>query len=442
MQLQSFDPSNGDLVGEVTLTAIEDVKPIVQQSHSAQKQWRQLNIDDRIAALAKVGNEIQRQSEELAILLSREMGKDLRRAQSEVLGCAHGIPFYAQQAKQAIADKKVSGSTLSYSPLGVAAVISPWNYPLAMANNLLIPALVAGNTVIFKPSEETPLIAQAYADILQRFLPENVVQIVHGSQDLGQAIVSANINLIAFTGSMAAGKDIMQRASGSLKRLIMELGGNDPMIVMADADIRAAAGFAVGSSFENAGQMCTSTERIYVDETVADEFESMVSEIAAQYRVGPWDQSMVDIGPIINAKQRSKIIQHIDDAIGKGAQVLLGGQTHPERYISPTVLSNVDSNMLMEQEETFGPVVSISRYSDINNAIEKANDSIYGLGAVVFGKQGVRQVAKQLEAGMVGINGSVGGGGDAPWVGAKQSGYGFHGSADGHRQFTQVKVIS
>ena len=322
------------------------------------------------------------------------------------------------------------------------AVISPWNYPLAMANNLIVPALVAGNTVIFKPSEETSLIAQAFVKYLNKSLPEHVLQIVYGDGEVGRELVEANVDMIAFTGSQAVGKKIMALASNQLKRLVMELGGNDPMIVMNDANIEAAARFAVASSFENAGQMCTSTERIYVDERIADKYEQRVVALASNYQVGPWDMPGVNIGPIINANQHSRIIEHIRDAENKGASVLLGGSQQKKPYITPTVISGLTGSMLMEQSETFGPVVAIARYSDIKEAISRANDSTYGLGAVVFDGKKAQDTADQLEAGMVGINQGVGGSGDTPWVGAKQSGFGFHGSPDGHRQFAQIRVMS
>jgi acyl-CoA reductase-like NAD-dependent aldehyde dehydrogenase len=310
-----------------------------------------------------------------------------------------------------------------------------------MANNLIVPALVAGNTVVFKPSEETPLVADAFVKILNQKLPEGVLQIIYGDGDQGKALVESQVNLIAFTGSQAVGKDIMARAAGGLKRLVMELGGNDPMIVLEDADISAAARFAVASSFENAGQMCTSTERIYVDKKIADTFEKLVVEVASRYKTGPWNMPGVNIGPIINPNQHAMIIDHIRDAESKGARILLGGSQQPERYIQPTVIADLTPEMIMEQEETFGPVVAMSRYTNLEEAVQRANNSVYGLGAVVFGQRHAQSVADQLEAGMVGINQGVGGG-NAPWVGAKQSGFGFHGSPDGHRQFAQVRVMS
>jgi acyl-CoA reductase-like NAD-dependent aldehyde dehydrogenase len=181
------------------------------------------------------------------------------------------------------------GTRIEYRALGVAAVISPWNYPLAMAANLLVPALVAGNAVIFKPSEETPLVARMLVERLNEILPEGVLQTVYGDGEQGRALVESDINLVAFTGSMATGRDIMARAAPGLKRLVMELGGNDPMIVLEDADLESGARFAAASSFENAGQMCTSTERIYVHEAIAARFEKLVTDLSRRYRVGPWD---------------------------------------------------------------------------------------------------------------------------------------------------------
>lgn len=442
-EIISYDPSNGEELGSVPVTGKEELKAIVSDAHRAAKEWRALSFEERVVHLEQAYARMEPHIRALAELLSREMGKDIRRSSGEVGGSVHGGPYFARAAMDALQPRHMGGdTTVEYRPLGVVAVISPWNYPLAMANNLIVPALAAGNTVVFKPSEETPLIANAFFGRLKDLLPDHVLQVVHGDGELGRELVSSDINMIAFTGSQAAGKDIMARAAGGVKRLVMELGGNDPLIVMNSADIEAAARFAVASSFENAGQMCTSTERIYVDEAIADAFEKRVTVIASQYRVGPWNMPGVQIGPIINERQHRKVIDHIKDAEGKGARILLGGSEQPDRFIHPTVISGMTPEMAMEQEETFGPVVAISRFTALDEAIARANDSTYGLGAVVFGGNGAEEVAAQLEAGMVGINQWVGGGGDAPWVGAKQSGFGFHGSADGHRQFAQVRVVS
>lgn len=438
----SYDPSNGEILGEVPRATAAKIDEAVGKAKAAAADWRKVSLEDRLSSITKAYSAAETSLNRLAELLSREMGKDIRRSTSEVQGSIWGGPYIAGSSLEALRSKNVGGSTIEYGPLGVAAIISPWNYPLAMANNLIVPALMAGNSVIWKPSEETPLIAQAFFDIIQDGFPQDLLQIVHGDGEQGRMLVESDINVIGFTGSQATGKDIMARASSSLKRLVMELGGNDPMIVMKDADLQAAARFAVASSFENAGQMCISTERIYVDESVAHEFEQYVVASANQYKVGPWHLEGVNIGPIINIKQHEKITGHIKDAVEKNARILLGSPDNPRHYIMPTVLADMSPDMRIEQEETFGPVVCIGSFSNIEEAIARANNTNYGLGAVVFGGRDARKIAKQLEAGMIGVNQGVGGGGDVPWVGAKQSGFGFHGSPEGHRQFAQIKVVN
>ncbi|MFS1954274.1 aldehyde dehydrogenase family protein [Vibrio cyclitrophicus] len=441
--IQSFNPSNGELLGEVNSASRDEVVQTIRQSKSAQKVWKKLPINERVRTIIRAYQHLDQYADSLSELLAREMGKDIRRATGEATGAIYMGQHYAEEAHRALNTRKLSGSTeLQYRPLGVVGVISPWNYPVMMANNLIVPALVAGNSVILKPSEETPLIAEAFFGELQKHLPEGVLTILHGDRETGEALVEGDIQMIAFTGSKATGQDIMRRAASKVKRLVMELGGKDPMIVMRDANLEQAARFAVAGSFENSGQMCTSIERIYVDDRIAEKFKQRVTEIANMYQIGPWDMPNVNIGPIINATQHGKIVEQLKDAQQKGATFLLGGIEQPDRYIRPTVITGMTPEMKLETEETFGPVVAITRYSNIDDAIERANASEYGLGAVVFGNQGANEVADELDAGMVGINQGQGGSGDAPWVGAKQSGLGYHGSVDGHRQFAQVKVVS
>ena len=430
------------MLGEVPAVSVAGIQEVVLKARNAATLWRTIPLKDRLHTIQRAYSAAEPSVNRLAELLSREMGKDIRRSTSEVQGTIWGGPYIAKSSLEAFTVSRVGESTLEYGPLGVAAVISPWNYPLAMANNLIIPALMAGNSVIWKPSEETPLIAQAFFDIIHKGFPGDLLQIVHGNGEQGGMLVESDINVIGFTGSQATGKNIMARAASSLKRLVMELGGNDPMIVMKDANIQAAARFAVASSFENAGQMCTSTERIYVDQSVVLEFEQNVVAAASQYNVGPWNNAGVDIGPIINKKQHEKITGHIKDALEKNGRILLGSSDNPKPYIMPTVIADMSPEMRVEQEETFGPVVCMAGFSAIEEAIARANNSTYGLGAVVFGGTNARQVADRLEAGMIGINQGVGGGGDVPWVGAKQSGFGYHGSPEGHRQFAQLRVVN
>ncbi|WP_022941214.1 aldehyde dehydrogenase family protein [Psychromonas hadalis] len=440
--LTSYDPSTREAIGTVVITTAEQMPALVTSSRKAQKSWAALSLTQRQQIVTQAYQHLESVQDQLAKLISQEMGKDHQRATYEAGGTIQSAAYFAQEITAALSNEMLDrGTELQYRALGVVAVISPWNYPLAMANNLLMPALMAGNSVVLKPSEETPLVAELFVNTLNKILPENVLQLAQGDKQTGQALVSSDINMVAFTGSMATGKHIMANAAPGLKRLVMELGGNDPLIVMASADIDAAVQFAVASSFENTGQMCTSTERIYVDARIADEFERKVVALAGRYKVGPWHQAQVNIGPIVNHKQHQNIVAQLQDATRKGAQLLLGRDDYTSPFIQPTVITGITPDMLLEQVETFGPVVVISHFESIDEAITRANDSPYGLGAVVFGGQDAHAVAEQLEAGMVGVNQGVGGG-NAPWVGAKQSGFGFHGTAAGHRQFAQVRVIS
>lgn len=442
-QLESFNPATGERLGAVPETAPDQIGAVVEQAHQAAVYWRDQSLETRTATLRAAFKKVIPYADQLAQLLSQEMGKDLRRASGEVRGALFMGDFIGRQAQVAFSPEALgSGCWQEYRPLGVVAVISPWNYPLAMAANLMVPALLAGNAVVFKPSEETPLVAQRFIELLQPHLPQDLIQIVHGRRELGQALVASDVNMVAFTGSMAAGKDIMARAAPGLKRLVMELGGNDPMLVLDDADIDVAARFAVASSLENTGQMCTSTERIYVAEAVADRFEQRVMTLASSYGAGPWDQMGVNMGPMINARQHQKVIGQLQDAVEKGASILLGRVDQQPPYIQPVVVADITPDMALETEETFGPVIAMARFDDLDTAIERANNSDYALGAVVFGGEQANAVADRLEAGMVGVNQGVGGVGDAPWVGAKQSGFGFHGSVAGHRQFAQVRVVN
>lgn len=442
--LKSYNPATGQLLGDVPVATETDINNAVIRAKEAQKQWGRLDVDERITILEKAANELRKESQKIALLLSQEMGKDFRRSYGEVAGSAGSVTYVANAVKDAIQPVSCYGgqSVIEYNPIGVCAIISPWNYPVSMAHWMLIPALTAGNAVILKPSEETPLVALAYVNVLNRVLPENLLQVVFGDEEQGKMLVRADVNLIGFTGSMEAGQDIMSSAGRGLKSVIMELGGKDPCIVLDDADIDSAVGFAVGNSIENAGQMCISTERVFVHESVYDEFLAKACQYIKYFRVGPYTDENANVGPIINEHQRQRILEQIDDAVANGATIVAGGGPHPEHFVNPTILVDVTDDMDIATRETFGPVVCISKFTDLEDAIDSANNTDFGLGAVVFGDYDAEYVASRLEAGMVGINTGAGGGGDTPWVGAKMSGVGYHGSPDGHRQFTQVKVVN
>ena len=452
MHLTSLDPATGEPVGSVPLTSPEDVPSVVAAARAAAPAWRALGTEGRAALIVQAGPVFLQEAERLGELLSREQGKPLREGVGEVRSCGAGLVEELAEISVALAPEElVDGRTrtvLHRDPLGVAAVISPWNFPISMCAWMVIPALMAGNTVVLKPSEETPLIGQAYADVLNRYLPAGVLQVVHGADEVGKALVAADVDLIAFTGSRAAGSHILGAASTDLKRVVLELGGKDALIVLDDADVAKAARFAARNSFRNCGQVCVSTERIYVAEAIAEPFEQALAAEAAGFSMGRGLDEGVTLGPMVNERQKQHVLSQVRDALARGARPLLGGEQAEQpldgNFVRPIVLADVGPDLDIMQTETFGPVACVARFSTDAEAVQAANRGIYGLGAVVFGGDLDRAaaVARQLDAGMIGVNRGVGGASGAPWVGAKQSGYGFHSGRDGHRQFAQARIVS
>ncbi len=445
--LVSLDPATGDAIGEVPVTSTQQVLAAVERARAAQPAWRHTDVAGRIEILLHCGEAFLKREEELGRLITREMGKPLSEARSEVRSCAGGLDRELEEIGDALSPEVVEDgmarSEVHRDPLGVCAAITPWNFPFSMPHWMVLPALAAGNTVVLKPSEETPLTGQVYADILNAHLPSGVLQVVHGPDQIGKALVRADVDLIAFTGSREAGKHILRAASAGLKRVILELGGKDPLIILEDADLEKATAFAAWNSFRNAGQVCVSTERIFVAEPVADRIEELLVDQTRRRRVGNGLDKNTDVGPMVNRRQRDHVLAHIQDALAKGARVLAGGEGHHDNYVMPTALTGITEDMAIAREETFGPVACITRVRDEDEAIRKANDTPFALGAAVFGsEERAHRVARRLSAGMVGINRGPGGAKGTPWVGAKESGYGFHKSRDGHRQFTQTRVVT
>ena len=445
--LKSYNPATGDLVGEVPITAPDDIPGIVERSRAAQPAWEALGHDGRARLLMQAAESFLTRADELGRLITLEMGKPLREAIGEAKSLAD-VKHELEEIQEALAPETFEDgrdrSTVYHDPLGVCAAITPWNFPMAMPAWMVLPALAAGNTVILKPSEETPLCGQAYADVLNEKLPADVLIVVQGADDQGKRLVDSDVDLIAFTGSRETGKHILRAASRDLKRVILELGGKDPMIVLESADLEKAARFAAHNSFRNAGQVCVSTERIFVPEAIADRFEALLVEATASMTQGDGLDEGVKVGPMVNEHQRNHVLSQLEAAVSEGAEVLAGGSGHHDNFVTPTVLTGVTEEMSIATEETFGPVACVTRVESVEEAVQNANATHFGLGAVVFGEDGERttQVARQLTAGMIGINKAVGGGAGTPWVGARQSGFGFHKSKDGHRQFTQTRVLS
>jgi len=445
--LKSHDPATGEVMGEVPLTPVADIPGVVARARAAQPAWDALGLEGRAELLKRTQAIFQERVQQHGELITTEMGKPIKEGVFEAKSLAWGLDRELDEIVEALKPDVVEDgrakSTVYHDPLGVVGAITPWNFPMSMPSWMIIPALAAGNTVVFKPSEETPLCGQAYADVLNEVLPEGVLIVVHGADEQGKAIVASDVDMIAFTGSREAGKHILREASGALKRVVLELGGKDPLIVLDDANVEEAAKFAAANSFRNAGQVCISTERIFVLDSVADAFEKALAGIASAMKVGPGIDG-ADVGPMVNARQRDHVLKQLDAAVVSGARVLAGGNGHHDNYVTPTVLSDVTDDMDIACEETFGPVACVTRVKSVDEAIQRANDTEFGLGAVVFGGDEERAalVARRLTAGMIGVNRAVGGAAGTPWVGARQSGFGFHKSKDGHRQFAQTRVVT
>lgn len=445
--MKSIDPATLEVVGEVPVTPTEDVQAVVDRARAAQPAWEALGLEGRAAVLARAQQVLDDRVEQHATLITREMGKPLKESTGEAKSLGHGLPHELEEMVEALSPEEVDDgrviSTIYRDPLGVVGAITPWNFPMSMPSWMVVPALMAGNTVVLKPSEETPLCGQAYADALDEVLPDDVLLVVHGADDQGKALVASDVDMIAFTGSREVGKLILKEASSTLKRVVLELGGKDPMIVLEDADIRRAAKFAAFNSFRNCGQVCVSTERIFVLDTVADDFEAALVELTAAMQTGNGLEG-ADVGPMVNERQRDHVLAQVEAAVAAGASVLAGGSGHHDNFVQPTVLSGVTDEMEIGCAETFGPVACVTRVSSEEEAIQRANDTRFGLGAVVFGGDTERtaSVARRLKAGMVGVNRAAGGATGTPWVGALESGYGFHKSKDGHRQFAQTRVLT
>ncbi|MCH2106861.1 MAG: aldehyde dehydrogenase family protein [Planctomycetes bacterium] len=449
--IQNLNPSTGELLAELPCATSEEVRDAVARARAAQPAWEALGMEERCRMLSGIADGLAERADELARLATQEMGKLYEDAKREVQGFTSMVKTELEEVQEALATQtfktKGNETQLVRMPHGVVAAITPWNFPVGMPLQILGPALAAGNTVVFKPSEHVPLTGQAIAEIVQACVPEDVLVLVHGAGETGAELVAADIDMVGFVGSRETGKRIMESASKELKRLVLELGGKDPLVVFADSDLDAAAECAVRHSLRNTGQVCCAVERVYVEESAATEFEEKVAALAADWRHGDGFEEGSKMGPLVSEEQRAKVVTQVDAAISDGARLVMGGSCPdgPGWYYPATVLADVAADQRITHEETFGPVVSLSTFDGSEEeAVRLANDTPYGLGANVYSgdtERGAR-VAARMQAGQVGINQYLGGAPGTPWVGARQSGFGFLGGMEGHRQFTWPKSIS
>jgi succinate-semialdehyde dehydrogenase/glutarate-semialdehyde dehydrogenase len=380
--------------------------------------------------------------DEIALLLSRETGKPVAEALSmEIVPTLATMHYFAHASESLLRPQKIDigqygfmgrSSRILFRPLGVIGIISPWNFPLATPADEVVMALMAGNSVVLKPSELTPLIALKIGDLFSRAsLPAGLLEIVTGDGSTGAALVDARVDKIMFTGSVATGKRVAEAAAKYLTPVVLELGGKDPMIVLEDADLENAARGAVWGAFANSGQACASVERCYVQESIAPKFLERVVAETRSLKQGVGTAASVDIGAMSNERQLQIVVNHVDDAKLRGAEILTGGRRGSSLegfFYEPTVLTNVDHDMAIMRDETFGPVLPVMTFKTDDEAVKLANDSVYGLTASVWTKNIAkgRRIAERIEAGTVMVNEVVYTHGIAqtPWGGVKDSGYG------------------
>ena len=454
------NPATGQVVRTIDAVSPDAVQAMVARAREVQPAWEALGFEGRARVLLRAQKWVTDNADRIVLTIVSETGKTYEDAQVIEVGyAANAFGFWAKHAPEYLGDEKVRSSnvfvagkklTVRYRPLGVVGIIGPWNYPLFNSFGDAIPALAAGNAVVLKPSEITPLTSLLMAECMRECgLPEGVYQVAPGYGETGAAIVE-QVDMVMFTGSTRTGKLIAQKAAETLTPVSLELGGKDPMIVLSDADVERAANAAVFYSMQNGGQTCISIERVYVEAPVYDEFVAKVGEKVRALRQGaPTGPGTVDVGAVTFPPQLDVVSGHVDDAREHGAKVLVGGHARggegQGRFYEPTVLVDVDHSMEAMTEETFGPTLPIMRVSDTEEAIRLANDSPYGLAASVWGKDVTRAeaVARRVEAGAVCVN-------DAqvnylalelPMGGWKTSGMGVRHGAQGIRKYTRQQSL-
>jgi acyl-CoA reductase-like NAD-dependent aldehyde dehydrogenase len=452
------NPATGAVVAEVPILSAADVKALAERGRAAQPAWEALGFEGRARVLRRAQKWVLDNQQRLIDTIVSETGKTHEDALlAEVGYAASAFGFWAKKAPEYLADEKIRSANpfvlgrrllVRYAPLGLVGVIGPWNYPLSNSFGDCIPALAAGNAVILKPSEVTPLTSLLMEEAMRECgLPEGVFQVATGLGETGAAVID-EVDMIMFTGSTATGKKVMERAAQTLTPVSLELGGKDPMIVLADADLERAANAATYYSMQNGGQTCISVERVYVEAPVYEEFVAKVTEKVRALRQGaPSGPGSVDVGAVTFPRQLDIVSGHVDAARSAGATVLTGGHSRTDggRFYEPTVLVDVDHSMDCMTEETFGPTLPIMRVHDAEEAVKLANDSAYGLAASVWTKDAGRgeALARRIEAGVVCVN-------DAqvnylalelPMGGWKASGLGSRHGVGGIRKYTRQQSL-
>jgi acyl-CoA reductase-like NAD-dependent aldehyde dehydrogenase len=450
-------PATGELLAEVQSLDADEVQALAARARRAQPGWAALGVRERASTFRRAQRWLVENAERVSSTICAETGKTADDAELEITVAGQSFGFWAKKGGRYLADERHRSTAplafgrrvvVRYEPFGVVGVIGPWNYPLVNGFGDCVPALIAGNAVVLKPSEVTPLTALLVAEMMQACgLPDGVFAVAPGAAATGEALVDA-VDYVMFTGSARTGQAVMERAARTLTPVSLELGGKDPMIVCSDADVERAANTAAYAGLINAGQVCIAIERVYVEAPVYDRFVTRLTEIVASLRQGaPAGPGEVEVGAITRPSQLEIIERHVDEARQKGARVLTGGKVVEGAglFYEPTVLVDVDHSMACMREETFGPTIPVMSVADIEEAIRLANDSPYGLQASVFTKDLAKgeRIARRLECGAVCVNSAqvnftvL----DVPMGGWKLSGVGSRHGASGIRKYCRTQTI-
>src|SRR5690625_5130315 len=446
------DPATGELIGNTKMSTPDDVDAAVATARQAQKSWGSLPDSERSQYLHKAADAVKESAEALAHILAREVGKPLNgpNARFEAGACEAWLRANAdfELEDEVLVDDDSGKAILSYVPIGVVGVIGPWNWPMMISVWQLAPSLRMGNTVVLKPSEHTPLSVQALVAVLNQVLPEGVLQVVPGAGDIGQAVSEhPDIDKIMFTGSTKTGQAIMRSAAGDMKRLTLELGGNDAGIVLDDINIDEMAEDIFWGAFINTGQTCAALKRLYVPASIYDELVEALAKIASETPMGQGVSEENVLGPLQNEAQRKIVSDLVEEARKDGATIVTGGnpETDQPGYFYPaTIVSDIDQNNPLVQIEQFGPALPIIKYDDLDQAIEWANELDVGLGSSVWSSDQARarEVANRLIAGTTWINKHGAVDPRVPFGGVKKSGMGLEFGVEGLKQVALPKVTA
>ena len=449
--IEVSNPFNGDVIGTVPSLTTADVNDAVTYSHEAQITWAAKTPQERAQLLQKWADLIDANKEDLAIIMTAEQGKPLAESRGEIGYANSFIRWFAEEGKRVYGDViPATNSQLRYvvlkQPVGVCAAITPWNFPAAMITRKAAPALAAGCTIIIKPATETPFSALALGALAEQAgIPAGVIQVVTGkSSVIGDILTGdARIHKLSFTGSTEVGRTLMAQCAPTIKKLSLELGGNAPFIVFDDADLEKAAEGLIASKYRNAGQTCVCANRVYVQDSIKDEFLDIFIKKVAELKVGNGMEEGVNVGPLINEKALQKVQALLKDALDKGATLIAGGSTNNASALAynPTVITDISADMDIASEEIFGPIAPVFTFSSEEEVIGAANDTIYGLAAYFYSSDYARawRVTEGLEYGMVGHNTGMLSTEVAPFGGVKQSGFGREGSKYGIEEYVVTK---